>query len=167
MHGRLAAVSHPSLGLPPRDHTAGDPASARAIIEATARLRDRTLDAALHDDPTMRERYDDIGLQGLRSDLEAFIDRLAAAVSSGGPDVMANFAEMIAVRYRKRHVPMDDVILLCESLRATASAVVPPSAAGWIDPAIDEAIRVFRWHRRLAGDARKRNPILAFFYKGA
>jgi hypothetical protein len=25
---------------------------------------------------------------------------------------------------------------------------------------------VFNWHRRLAGDARKRNPILAALYKG-
>ena len=34
------------------------------------------------------------------------------------------------------------------------------------DAAIDEAIKVFRWYRRLAGDARKRNPILAALYKG-
>ena len=33
-------------------------------------------------------------------------------------------------------------------------------------PRIDEAIAVFRWYRRLAGDARKRNPILAALYKG-
>ena len=35
------------------------------------------------------------------------------------------------------------------------------------DAALDEAIAVFSWHRRLAGDARKRNPILAAIYKGA
>jgi hypothetical protein len=35
------------------------------------------------------------------------------------------------------------------------------------DAAIDEAIAVFRWYRRLAGDARKRNRILAALYRGA
>ena len=34
------------------------------------------------------------------------------------------------------------------------------------DAAIDEAVTVFKWYRRLAGDARKRNPILAALYKG-
>jgi hypothetical protein len=36
-----------------------------------------------------------------------------------------------------------------------------------VDAAIDEAIKVFRWHRRLGGDARKRNALLSFLYKGA
>jgi hypothetical protein len=35
-----------------------------------------------------------------------------------------------------------------------------------VDAAIDAAITVFKWHRRLAGD-RKRHPLLAFIYKGA
>ena len=34
------------------------------------------------------------------------------------------------------------------------------------DAAIDEGIRVFRWHRRLAGD-HKRNKLLQLIYKGA
>jgi len=33
--------------------------------------------------------------------------------------------------------------------------------------ALDAAIGAYRWHRRIAGDARKRNPIIAFLYKGA
>ena len=32
--------------------------------------------------------------------------------------------------------------------------------------ALDEAIEVFRWTRRLAGDARKKNAFLQFLYKG-
>ena len=36
-----------------------------------------------------------------------------------------------------------------------------------VNAAIDEAVRIFRWNRRIAGDARKRNRILQFFYKGA
>ena len=36
-----------------------------------------------------------------------------------------------------------------------------------VDASIDAAIKVFLWHRRLAGDARKRHPLLDFIYKGA
>jgi hypothetical protein len=45
--------------------------------------------------------------------------------------------------------------------------VVEPGAMGAIDAGLDEANAVFKWHSRLAGDARKRNPFLAFIYKGA
>jgi hypothetical protein len=31
---------------------------------------------------------------------------------------------------------------------------------------LDEAIAVYRWHRRIAGDARKRNALLQLIYKG-
>ncbi len=80
---------------------------------------------------------------------------------------MAMFADLVAVRYRKRKVPMDDLVTLCNGLRRAAAAVVEPGAMPAIDEALDEAIAVFKWHRRLGGDARKRNPFLAFIYKGA
>jgi hypothetical protein len=80
---------------------------------------------------------------------------------------MAQFADLVAVRYRKRKIKMDDVITLCEGLRRAAAAVVDPGAVSMIDASIDEAIAVFKWHRRLAGDARKRNPLLSYIYKGA
>ena len=35
-----------------------------------------------------------------------------------------------------------------------------------IRPAIDAAIAKYRWHRRIAGDARKRNALLQLLYKG-
>ena len=34
------------------------------------------------------------------------------------------------------------------------------------DRALDEAVTVYRWYRRLSGDARKRNPIIDAIYKG-
>jgi hypothetical protein len=34
------------------------------------------------------------------------------------------------------------------------------------DRALDAAIEVYRWHRRLAGDARKKNALLQLLYKG-
>jgi hypothetical protein len=160
-------VSHPSLGLPPLDQSAGDPAAAAALRSGGPRLRARAFAAALDIDPTLRDRHDDLVRQALLSDLEAFVDKLVTAVTTGHPHTMATFADLVAVRYRKRKIPMDDLVTICEGLRRAAVAVVEPSAEPVIDAAIDEAITVFLWHRRLAGDARKRNPILAFIYKGA
>ena len=160
-------MSHPSLGLPPRDLRAGDPASAALLRTGGARLRSRALQAAWELDPTLGDRYDAAARDSLLADLEAFVDRLVTSVASGDPHAMATFADLVAVRYRKRKIPMDDLVTLCDGLRRAAAAVVQPGAMTPIDAGLDEAIAVFKWHRRLAGDARKRNPFLAFIYKGA
>ena len=160
-------MSHPSLGLPPRDLSAGDTTAAAALRSGGARLRARALAAALEANPSMKDRHAEIVIQALLADLEAFHDRLIAAVSSGDPRHMASFADLVAVRYRKRKIPMDDVIALCEGLRRAAVAVVEPDTEATINAAIDEAIAVFKWNRRLAGDARKRHPLLSYIYKGA
>lgn len=160
-------MSHPSLGLPPRDLSAGDPAAAAALQSGGARLRARAMAAALDIDPTLRDRHDDLVRESLLADLEAFVDKLGVAVASGEPRAMATFADLVAVRYRKRKISMDDVVTLCEGLRRAAAAAVEPDAQPAVDAAIDAGIAVFKWHRRLAGDARKRNPLLAFIYKGA
>jgi hypothetical protein len=146
---------------------AGDPSSAAALRNGGARLRARAFEAALDLDPTLRDRHDELVRQSLLADLEAFLDQLVTAVASGHPHGMATFADLVAVRYRKRKIPMDDLVTLCNGLRRAAAAVVEPSATPAIDAGLDEAIVVFKWHRRLAGDARKRNPFLAFIYKGA
>jgi hypothetical protein len=61
---------------------------------------------------------------------------------------------------------MDDLVALCEGLRGAVPSVLAPGElpAAWA--ALDAAIEVYRWHRRLAGDARKRNAFLQFIYKG-
>jgi hypothetical protein len=153
--------------MPPPDLRAGDPTAAAALRRGGARFRARAFQAALDIDPTLVDRYDDLARQSLLSDLEAFVDRLVTAVSSADPRAMATFADLVAVRYRKRKVPMDDLVTLCEGLRRAGAAVVEPDSVPAIDAALDEAITVFKWHRRLAGDARKRNAFLAFIYKGA
>jgi len=118
-------------------------------------------------DPTFRERYAELGLRALLADLEAMIGVLATSIAAADPAVTARWAEMVAVRFRKRRVPMDDVVTLSEAVRRAAPSVVEPDAMPAVDAALDAAIVVFKWHRRLAGDARKRNPLLAFIYKGA
>lgn len=160
-------MSHPSLGLPPRDESAGQPADAAALRTAGPRIAVRALEAAMGLDPTFRDRYDELQLRELLADLESIVGRLATSVATADAGLMARWAEMVSVRYRKRGVPMDDVVTLCEGLRRTVRTVVTPAAAPAIDAGIDAAIAVLRWHRRLAGDARKRNPLLAFIYRGA
>ncbi len=160
-------VSHPSLGLPPRDLTAGHPVDAAAIRTAAPRLAARALERAIDEDPTFRGRYGDIALRELLADTEALADQLATAVASADPAVMGSFAEHLAPRYRKRSVPLDDVILLCEGLRVGAATVVAPDANAAVDAAVEAAVAALKWHRRLAGDARKRNAFIAFIYKGA
>lgn len=147
--------------------TAGDPAAARLLRSGGPRLRARALESAMALDPTFSDRHDELTRQALLSDLEAFVDRLIVAIASNHPHAMATFADLVAVRYRKRRIGMDDLITLCEGLRRAAAAVVEPGSVALVDAAIDEAIAVFKWHRRLAGDARKRNPLLAYIYKGA
>ena len=160
-------MSHPSLGLPPRDLNAGHPADAAAIRAAAPRLATRALERALDADPTFRERYSDVALRELLSDTEALAERLALAVASDDAAVMGAFAEMLAPRYRKRSVPLDDIVALCEGLRSGAATVVAPAAVTVVDAAVAGAVKALRWHRRLAGDGRKKNPVIQFIYKGA
>ena len=53
---------------------------------------------------------------------------------------------------------MDDLVALCEGLRAAFPSVLAPGELPVAGAALDAAIAVYRWHRRLAGDARKRTP---------
>ena len=62
---------------------------------------------------------------------------------------------------------MDDLISISEGLRKAVRAFLAPEEMPPADQAIDEAIANLRWNRRIAGDARKRNRLLAFIYKGA
>jgi len=140
---------------------------AAQLKAAQARVSARALEAAVGLDPTFRDRHDELALRELLADLGAFTQRLALALGSGDAGVMTAWAESVAVRYRKRRVPMDDVVTMCEGLRRAAPAVVEPDSMPVVDASIDAAIKVFLWHRRLAGDARKRHPLLAFIYKGA
>lgn len=160
-------MSHPSLGLPPRDLSAGDPAAAATMRSAGPRLRNRALAAAMDLDPTFGDRHGELARAAFLSDLEAFVDRLALAVASGDPRAMATFADLVAVRYRKRKVSMADLVTLSEGLRRATAAVVVPGSQGAVDAAVDAGIEVFKWHGRLAGDARKRHTLLNFIYKGA
>ena len=160
-------MSHPSLGLPPLDETAGFPAAAAKLRDASARVGLRALEAAIDADPTLPDRLGETGMRWLLRDTEIWTDRLALSVATAQSLPMQTFAEMIAPVYRRRRVPMDDLVQVSEGFRASSRSVLGPAEQVPANAALDSAIEVFRWHRRLAGDARKRNRILEFLYKGA
>ena len=160
-------MSHPALGLPPLDPTAGLPAAAARLRAARERLGARSLDIALALDPTIPEHNDETGLRLLLRDMDVLIDEVAQSMATGSTAAIHSWAEQASLNYRRRRVPMDNVIALCEGLREASRAVLTPAERGAADAAIDTAVERLRWQRRIAGDARKRNRILQLLYKGA
>jgi hypothetical protein len=159
-------VSHPSLGLPPITLTPGSSSAARRIQAAAATLAARALAVALDRDPTLRERNDEIGLRQRLRDAELLAERVALAVATDDPMAAREYAVWTAPVYRRKKVPLDDLINLCEGLRVALASVLTPDEMASADRALDAAIDRYRWHRRIAGDARKRNAFLQFIYKG-
>jgi hypothetical protein len=160
-------VSHPSLGLPPRNPNVAWSDVARHIRDNGPQLAARALAVAMDRDPTLGERYDDVGLRERLHDAELLAERIATAVAEDEPGVAGEYADWASPVYRRKRVPLDDLINLCEGLRSAIAGASAPSVAGAADAAIDAAIAQFKWHRRLAGDARKRNRLLQLLYKGA
>jgi hypothetical protein len=158
-------VSHPSLGTPPRNLFVFPEAAARLRAERSA-IAVRALEVAVAADPTLGERYDQAGLRNLLRDAEVLTDRLALCVAGDDPFWLREFADQSAPVFRRRKVPVDDVVHLCEGLRAGARGIVGEVEMDSVDRAIDAAVEIYRWYRRLAGDARRRNPIVAALYKG-
>ncbi len=159
-------MSHPARGLPPRDESAGSPAGAARLRAERATLGARGLEIALDRTPAMRERYDEYAMRRLLRDSETLVERIADVVATDDPTILAEFADQVAPVYRRRRVPMDDLVALMEGLRAATTRTLSGAEQASASRGIDAAIEQFRWYRRLAGDARKRNPVLAFLYKG-
>ncbi len=159
-------MSHPSLGRPPLDATAGHPAAAARIRSNASRLGARALDVALAETPGMRERYDEPRLRYLLRGAELLAERIALCVAADDTSPAREYAEWTAPLYRRSRIPMDDLIALCDGLRAALPGVLQPAEIATANAALDATVEVFRWHRRIAGDARKRNPLLQLLYKG-
>ncbi len=160
-------MSHPSLGLPPRDLSAGFPVAAERIRTNRDRLAARALAAAMDADPTIRERYDEVGQRQLLRDASLLGERVGLCVAAASPGPAHDYADWTAPLYRRRRVPMDDLVALCEGLRVALPSILAPAEMAAASAALDAAIEVYRWHRRIAGDARKKSAFLQFLYKGA
>jgi len=159
-------MSHPSLGLPPPDRTAGFPDAATRIRANAERLAARALRVAMDRDSTIGTRHDEDGLRQLLRDAALLTERVAFCVETGDTGHSREYAEWTAPLYRRRFTPMDDVIGLCEGLRTAFPSVLAPGELPLANAALDAAIERYRWHRRIAGDARKKNAFLQLLYKG-
>lgn len=129
-------------------------------------LAARALRLAMDADPTISTRYDEAGQRQLLRDAGLLAERVALCLATGDPDGAREYAEMTAAVYRRRQTPMDDIIGLCEGLRGSFPTVLSPVELDAASQALEAAIGVYRWHRRIAGDARKKNALLQFLYKG-
>lgn len=159
-------MSHPSLGLPPPNPLAGYPDAAVRIRASAGRLAARALRVAMDADPTIETRYDEPGLRHLLRDAELLAERVALSVATNEPHLARDYGEMTASVYRRKRIPMDDLVALCEGLRAAFPSVVVPNERAATAEALDALIERYRWHRRLAGDARRKNALLQLLYKG-
>jgi hypothetical protein len=159
-------VSHPSLGLPPAIPSAAAADAARRIRERAPELAARALTVALDRDDTLRVRTDEAGLRGRLRDAELLAERVARCVAVGDPTDAREYADWTAPVYRRKQVPLDDLINLCEGLRSALPQVLAPGELEAAEGALDAAIAQYRWHRRLAGDARPRNALIQAIYKG-
>ncbi|MGH2513139.1 MAG: hypothetical protein ACRDGQ_10670, partial [Candidatus Limnocylindrales bacterium] len=110
-------MSHPALGLPPLDPHAGFPAAAARLRAARDRLGRRALEIAIELDPTIPEHNDEDGIRHLLRDTQILIDQLAESIATNSVAAIREWASHSAVIYRRRRVPMDNVIALCEGLR--------------------------------------------------
>jgi hypothetical protein len=145
---------------------AGHPEAAARLLAAKPTVAARALEIAVDRDPTLATRYSEAGLRRLLRDTDAFIDRLARSIASGQAFFMTSFADQVIPPYRRRHVPMDDLVNLVTSIGIASASLLSAEERADGDVAVAEAVRVFEWHRRVAGDARHRNAILAALYRG-
>lgn len=159
-------MSHPALGLPPHDMTAGFPDAARRLRAAKAQVGARALEIAIERDPGLRERHDDHALRALLRDTDVLTEQIASSVAADDPVFVREFTGQIAPVYRRRRVPMDDLAAIYEGLRSAMTTVLAPAEQEVADRAIDAGVKVCRHYRRIGGDARRRNPLLAMLYRG-
>jgi hypothetical protein len=158
-------MSHPALGLPPSDASAGHPAAA-ARLRADRRLAALSLDAALRVDPTLRDRYDELMLRRFLRDYDRHIEQLARAIETGEIHVVTSFGEHLVPMYRRRNVRMNDVVTLLRGLEEAAVASVPSTEGELVRDLMSAWVDRMRHHRRLPGD-HDGNAAVRFIWKGA
>ena len=160
-------MSHPLHGARPLDPTAGFPEAAALLHDVWRNVADRGLVAAVDRNPELRTRVGDLGLQQLLADAEVVLAKLGESLGAKSAAPLRSFTEHATPVWRRRRISMDDVTDLYEGLRIAVASTLTGEAATFADAALSEGIAVLKWHRRLGGDLRKRNRILAAIYKGA
>lgn len=159
-------MSHPLLGLPPSDPFAGHPDAAARLRAGRARIAELSLAAALHIDPTLRTRHDELTLRKVLRDYDRHIEQLARALETGESRFVAMYGEQIIPTYRRRGIRANDHITFIHGLREAAQGVVPAEAAEALATHVAAWTAQVRRHARLPGD-HKGNAFVRHIWKGA
>jgi len=146
---------------------AGHATAAATLRADRERIAGRVLEAFVAEDPTARERYDELAMRRLLRDIGTMLDQLSGALATADSTAFLSWCEALVPVYRRRGVPMDDLARLTGLLSRAAASVLPLEAASAAATVLEAGGRGFRANRRLGGDAKKRNPVVAFIYKGA
>ena len=159
-------MSHPVLGLPPADPTAGRPDAAARLRRGRAPIAALALKAALAADPKFAQRYDETMLRRFLRDYDRHIEQLALALETGEQRFVTDYAEWLIPIYRRRHVPVADQTALLIGLRDAAAGVLSPEDGVALGALIDAWRARLKFHRALPGD-HKGNAVARFIWKGA
>jgi hypothetical protein len=159
-------MPHPSLGFPPHDIFAGQPDAAARLRGSRNRLTKLALQTTLADEPTFRDRYDDDKLRLLLRDMEQHLEQLAKGIETGNEWYVTSYAEWLVPIFRRRRIPMRDVMALIHGLKSATNTVLTPGENEKADVLFEKWAEVLKHHQRLPGD-HKGNPIVRFFWKGA
>lgn len=160
------AHRHPNLGLAPVSMAAGFTEAAEKVRRDSLKIAARALVAAAEADPTIKERYDELGQRRLLRDSEILIERLAMCLASDNPRWLGGFAEWVAPIYRRRGVTLLDLAALCSGIREAIEPDLSADELGSAERALEAATAVFRRNSRLAGDRHKRSALWKWMYRG-
>lgn len=159
-------MAHPSLGIPPRDATAGLPAAGARLRASRSRLARIALENTVRQAPGFAAAYDEQALRLFLRDYDRHVEQLARALETGDGYYVTHYAEWLVPIMRRRGVPMKHFAALLRGLRDAAATVLTPEDTAAADDHFERVAAVLRHHQRLAGD-HKGNPIVRFFWKGA
>ncbi|MEO6349913.1 MAG: hypothetical protein ABIP53_04605 [Candidatus Limnocylindrales bacterium] len=159
-------MPHPTLGLPPADTAAGHPAAAARLRDGNGRIAKLALQATLRDTEGFGERYDETSLRLFLRDFQTHVDQLAKALETGQDYYVVSYGEWLVPVYRRREVPMADVMAMLRGLRSAAATVLTPDEREIVDGLFDRWFVTLKHHQRLPGD-HKGNALIRFFWKGA
>jgi hypothetical protein len=159
-------MTHPNLGLPPPDPTAGHPEAAARLRLASGRLAAVALESTLQHDPSFQARHDGRELQRFLRDYGRHVEQLARALETGQARFVVQYAEWLVPVYRHRGVSMRDAMALLDGMAIAASSVLSADDGALVLALVTQWEARLRHHQRLAGD-HAGNSLLRFFWKGA
>lgn len=131
-----------------------------------ARIGRLALQNTLRISPGFEEHYDETALRLFLRDYERHVEQLARALETDNPSFVTNYAEWLVPVYRRRRVPMRDVMALIDGLRQAAATIFSPEENERAAQLFELWAQRLKHHGRLPGD-HKGNSVVRFFWKGA